>query len=121
MLGSMLESILRAYIRAYMAASIPSCAIRRIVESTLRSVPENISNKPSFHQEHPGVSDSPDGSDGTSYPLTENQTRPLAQTTGRVAGLPWGSYYTMPVILVALNITLAAPASGFLYFASGIW
>jgi hypothetical protein len=37
-----------------------------------------ISNKPSFRQEHPGVSDGPDGSDGTSYPLTENQTRPVA-------------------------------------------
>jgi hypothetical protein len=36
MLGSILESILRAYIRAYyMAASIPSCAIRSVVESML--------------------------------------------------------------------------------------
>jgi hypothetical protein len=38
----------------------------------------DISNKPSFRQEHPGVSDGPDGSDGTSYPLTENHTRPVA-------------------------------------------
>jgi hypothetical protein len=37
-----------------------------------------ISNKPSFLQEHPGVSDCPDSSDGTSYTLTENQTRPVA-------------------------------------------
>jgi hypothetical protein len=36
MLGSMLESILRAYIRAYMVASIPSWAIRRVVENMLR-------------------------------------------------------------------------------------
>jgi len=42
MLGSMLESIVRAYIRVYMAASIPSCPIRSIVESLLRSVHENI-------------------------------------------------------------------------------
>jgi hypothetical protein len=38
----MLESILRAYIEAYMAVSIPSCVIRRIVESMLRSVHENV-------------------------------------------------------------------------------
>jgi hypothetical protein len=38
----MLESILRAYIRAYMAASIPLCAIRSIVESMLRSEHENV-------------------------------------------------------------------------------
>jgi hypothetical protein len=38
MLGSMLQSILKAYIRAYMAVSIPSCAIRSIVESMLRNV-----------------------------------------------------------------------------------
>ena len=42
MLGSMLEIILRAYRRADMAASIPSCAIRSIVISILRSVLENI-------------------------------------------------------------------------------
>jgi len=35
MLGRMLESILEAYIEAYRAASIPSCAIRSIVESML--------------------------------------------------------------------------------------
>jgi hypothetical protein len=38
----MLQSILRAYIGAYMAVSIPSCASRRIVESMLRSVLENV-------------------------------------------------------------------------------
>jgi len=43
MLGSMLKSILRAHIlRAYIAVSIPSCAIRSIVESMLRSVLENV-------------------------------------------------------------------------------
>jgi hypothetical protein len=42
MLGSMLESILRADIRAYMAVSIPSCAIRSVVESMPRSVLENV-------------------------------------------------------------------------------
>jgi len=33
---------MRAYIGAYMAASIPLCAMRSIVESMLRSVLENI-------------------------------------------------------------------------------
>jgi len=40
MLGSMLESIMRDYIGAYMAASIPSCPIRSVVERLLRSVLE---------------------------------------------------------------------------------
>jgi hypothetical protein len=42
MLGSMRESILGAYTVAYMAASIPSCAIRSIVESMHRSILENV-------------------------------------------------------------------------------
>jgi len=48
----------------------------------------NISNEPRFRQKHPGVPDGSDSSDGTSYPLTENWTLPVAQATGRVAHLP---------------------------------
>jgi len=44
-----------------------------------------ISNNSSFGQKHLGVPDSSDGSDGTSYPLTENYTLPVAQAMGRVA------------------------------------
>jgi len=44
-----------------------------------------ISNNSSFRQKHPGVPDGSDGSDGTSYPLTENYTLPIAQATCRVA------------------------------------
>jgi len=33
-----------------------------------------ISNNSSFRLKHPGVPDGSDGSDGTSYPLTENYT-----------------------------------------------
>jgi len=44
-----------------------------------------ISNYSSFRQKHPGVPDGSDGSDGTSYPLTENYTLPVAQATGRIA------------------------------------
>jgi len=33
---------------------------------------KNISNDPSFRPKHPGVPDGSDGSDRTSYPLTEN-------------------------------------------------
>jgi len=43
-----------------------------------------ISNNSSFRQKHPGVPDGSDGSDGTSYPLTENYTLPVAQATCRV-------------------------------------
>jgi len=51
-----------------------------------------ISNNSSFRLKHPGVPDGSDGSDRTSYPLTENQTRPVSQATGRVASLPCGGY-----------------------------
>ena len=44
-----------------------------------------ISNNSSFRLKHPGVPDGSDGSGGTSYPLTENYTLPVAQATGRVA------------------------------------
>ena len=37
-----------------------------------------ISNNPGFRLKHPGVPDGSDGSDGTSYPLTENYTLPVA-------------------------------------------
>jgi hypothetical protein len=45
----------------------------------------HISNNRSFRLKHPGVPDGSDGSDGTSYPLTENYRLPVAQATGRVA------------------------------------
>ena len=44
-----------------------------------------ISNNSNFRQKHPGVPDGTDGSDRTSYLLTENSTLPVAQATGRVA------------------------------------
>jgi hypothetical protein len=69
---------------------------------------KSISNNPRFRLKHPGVPDGSDGSGRTLYPLTENQTWPVAQTTGRLAYLTCGGYYTMPLI-------------GFLYFASRMW
>ena len=47
-----------------------------------------ISNDPNFRLKHPGVPDGSDGSDGTSYALTENYTLPVAQATSRVAYVP---------------------------------
>ena len=41
----------------------------------------NISNDPNFHLKHPGVPDGSDGSDGTSYALTENYTLHVALDT----------------------------------------
>jgi hypothetical protein len=57
-----------------------------------------ISNNPSFHLKPPGVPDGSDGAGGTSYPLTENYTLPVAQATGRVAYLTpllcaWYTHY----------------------------
>jgi hypothetical protein len=40
-----------------------------------------ISNNSSIRQKHPAVPDSSDGSDGTSYPLTENYMLSVAQAT----------------------------------------
>jgi hypothetical protein len=47
-----------------------------------------ISNNPGFRLKHPGVPDGSDGSDGTSYPLAENYTLPVAQAMVRVAYSP---------------------------------
>jgi hypothetical protein len=71
-----------------------------------------ISNNSSFRLKHPGVPDSSDGSGGTSYPLTENQMRPVAQATGRVAYLFCGAYYTMPLILATRRVVYYARRSG---------
>jgi len=70
-----------------------------------------ISNNPGFRLKHPGVLDGSDGSGGTSYPLTENQTRPVAQAMGRVAYLPCGGYYTMPLILATRRVVYYARPS----------
>jgi hypothetical protein len=53
-----------------------------------------ISNKHSFHQEHPGVSDGPEVTDGTSYHLTEKQMKPVTLPTGHVAYLPCSGIHT---------------------------
>jgi hypothetical protein len=71
-----------------------------------------ISNNPSFRLKHPGVLNSANGSGGTPYPLTENQVQPIAQVMGRVAYLPCGSYYTMPLILATCRVVYYAYRSG---------
>jgi hypothetical protein len=76
------------------------------------SISAYISNNPSFRLKHPGVPDGSAGSGGISYPLMENQTRSVAQTTGGVAYLPCGGYYTMPLILATRRIVYYARRSG---------
>jgi hypothetical protein len=71
-----------------------------------------ISNNSSFRLKHLGVPDGSDGSGGTSYPLTENQRRPVDRATGRVAYLPCGGYFTMPLILVTRRVVYYARRSG---------
>jgi hypothetical protein len=70
-----------------------------------------ISNNPSFRLKHPGVPDGSDGSGARSYPLTENQTRPVAQAKGRVAYLPCGGNYTMPLMLATRRVVYYARRS----------
>jgi hypothetical protein len=84
--------------------------VRHLIYSNNGEV--NVSNNPSFRLKHPGVPDNSDGSSGTSYPLTENQTRPVAPAIGRVAYLPCGGYYSMPLILVTRWVVYYARRSG---------
>ena len=56
----------------------------------------HISNNPSLCQKHPGVPDGSDGSDRTSYPLTEDYTLPVAHV--RAA-------YATPVLCVRNVVT----------------
>jgi hypothetical protein len=42
----------------------------------------------------------------------EKQTRPVAQATGRVAYLPCGGYYTMPLIIETRHVVYYARCSG---------
>ena len=83
----------------------------------------HISNNPSFHLKHPGVPDGSDGSGGTSYPLTgirhhQSPKRRVALHTSLAAAI-------LPCLVflrrVAFYVTLATPASGFLYFEPGMW
>jgi hypothetical protein len=71
----------------------------------------NISNNSSFHLEHPCVPDGSDCSGGTLYPLTENQTQPVAQMMGRVAYLPCVVYYTKPLIIMTRRVVYYAHRS----------
>ena len=94
--------------------------VERVTRIHLRSLPgpkcipqrSSISNNSGFRLKHPGVPDGSDGSGGTSYPLTENQTRPVAQATGRVAYLPCGGNDIMPRILATCRVVYYAPRSG---------
>jgi len=72
----------------------------------------SISNNTSFLLKYLGVPDGSDGSGGTSYPLTENQTWPVAQATDRLAYLPGGSYYTMPLMLATHRVVYYADRFG---------
>jgi len=62
--------------------------LNRQARSVQGVLPTTINNNASFRLKHPGVPNGSDGSDGISYPLTENYMLPVAQATGRVAYLP---------------------------------
>jgi len=56
--------------------------IRALFNWIATSIIMAIGNGPSLCQKHPYVPDGCDGSDGNSYPLTENNTLKVAQATG---------------------------------------
>jgi hypothetical protein len=58
------------------------------ISRTVRHCMESISNTSSFPQKHPAVPDSHDGSDGTSYPLTEYNMFAVSHLTDGVAYCP---------------------------------
>jgi len=69
-----------------------------------RAYNSNISNNLSCHQKHPSVPVGSDGSDGTSYTVTEKYMLSVAQVTGRVPYLPpllcaWIHTITMTSVL----------------------
>jgi hypothetical protein len=72
----------------------------------------DICNNSSFGLKHPRVPDGFDRSGGTSYPVTEDRTRPVPQVTGGVAYLPCGGYYTMALILARRRVVYYACRSG---------
>jgi len=81
-------------------SALPSIQMSNIPEESKDAI-FNSNNNSSFCQKHPGVPDGSDVSDGTSYPLTENYTLPVAQATGPSL-LDWCS---------ALQVHLRAPGS----------
>jgi len=94
-------------------AKLEECVLLVIITNRTRGSPTlYISNNSSFRLKHTGVPDGSDGSGGILYPLTENQTRPVAWATGRVAYLPCGGYYTMPLILATGRVVYYTRHSG---------
>jgi len=72
-------------------AALPASEIRSRSPASVPAL-NCISNDLSLRQKHRGVPHNSDGSDGTSYPLTETYTLPVAQVTCRVAHVP-GFYF----------------------------
>jgi len=67
---------------------IPQQKYKLTIACTMCTCVDAIRNNPNFRLKYPGVPDGSDGSDGTSYALTENYTLHVAQATGRVAYVP---------------------------------
>jgi hypothetical protein len=68
------------------AAAAAAAMIKTPARDSLQwKCPPAISNNPSFRLKYPGVPDGADGSDGTSYPPTENYMLPIAQAMGCIA------------------------------------
>jgi len=98
--------VLQIYILLFPTA--PPVPVHFLVCST-----DPIINKTSFRQEHLGIPAGPDGSDRTSYPVMENQTRPVGYATGRISYLPCGGYHTRCLILATRHVeyySVDAPA-----------
>jgi len=75
--------------KAYRVITLLNCPGKVVEKVAANAIAEEcISNDPNFCLKHPGVPDGSDGSDGTSYALTENYTLCVAQATGRVAYVP---------------------------------
>jgi len=65
--------VMQPSIRRSHCSGLAPCSLMMLTDWAI-SQTRSISNNASFHLKHPGVPDSSDGSDGTSYPLMENYT-----------------------------------------------
>jgi hypothetical protein len=72
----------------------------------------HIGNNSSCGLKHVSVPDGSDGCGKTSYPLSENQTIPVAQATGHVSYLPCGGYHPLALILATRRVLYYARRSG---------
>jgi hypothetical protein len=99
----------RSILNAHLSLQVLSGARENALAQSVNTF---ISNDPSFRLKHLGVLGGFDGCGRTTYPLTENQTRRIAQVPARVAYLPCSGYNTMSLILAMGRVVYYSRRTG---------